>query len=132
MNENVNINLHSARDRYSYYIEMVSDPGTMFELTRYGATVGYIETPNMQKTLGYSSIINGYEESTIDNYKMKSGDVNIWQADDFVHACLEDVSTRYPETVELFATDEDMKNNTQSSSYSVHRGKSMLIDNYKT
>lgn len=77
MNESVNLNIHSAKDRYSYYLEMVADPGTMFELTKLGTTVGYIETPNAPKTIGYTSIVNGYEDSTIDNYKIKSGDVNV-------------------------------------------------------
>ena len=62
---------------------------------------------------------------------MKSADVNIYQADDFVHACLEDNFTRFPEKVELFVTDDDYKNNTNSQAYTVRRGKSMLIDAYK-
>jgi hypothetical protein len=61
------------------------------------------------------------------NFKMKSADVNVWQADDFVHGCLEDNFTRYPETVELFTN----KEGTKSQVYKVRRGKSLLYDNYK-
>jgi hypothetical protein len=58
---------------------------------------------------------------------MKSADVNVYQADDFVHACLEDNFTRYPETVELFIGEAS----TKSQAYRVRRGKSLLYDNYK-
>jgi len=58
---------------------------------------------------------------------MKSADVIVWQADDFVHGCLEDNFTRYPETVELFIDPEG----TKSQIYKVRRGKSLLYDNYK-
>jgi hypothetical protein len=62
---------------------------------------------------------------------MKSTDVNVYQADDFVHACLEDNFTRFPETVNIFMNDDDYKNNTHSQAYSVRRGKSLLYDSYK-
>jgi hypothetical protein len=58
---------------------------------------------------------------------MKSADVHVFQADDFVHACLEDNFTRYPETVELFLNADESK----SQAYRVRRGKSLLYDNYK-
>ena len=61
------------------------------------------------------------------NFRMKSADVNVYQADDFVHACLEDNFTRFPETVDLFIDTEGKK----SQSYSVRRGKSLLYDSYK-
>lgn len=44
--------MHSADDPYSYYVEMVADPGTMFELVKYGKTYGYIEVPNADNGLG--------------------------------------------------------------------------------
>ena len=43
LNEAVRVSLHSGSDQYSYYVEMVQDPGTMFELTKFGQTYGYIE-----------------------------------------------------------------------------------------
>lgn len=67
------------------------------------------------------------------NFKMKSSDVNIYQADDFVHACLEDNLSRFPEKVDLFIedTDETKTRNNQGYSYQVRRGKSLLYDKYK-
>ena len=132
LDEAVNLNVHKASDKYSHYVEMVSDPGTMYELVKFGRTYGYIETPNEETKVDFlSSTFGANGSNNIGNFRMKSTDVNIYQADDFVHACLEDNFTRFPEKVELFVTDEDYKNNTNSQSYTVKRGKSMLIDAYK-
>ena len=83
----------------------------MFELNKYGKVYGYIEVPNIDTGL---DPLSGYtvwnNTSTVFNFKLKSSDVTVWQADDFVHACLEDNHTRFPETVELFMGDEDTDN----------------------
>ena len=127
LDEAVRLNLHKTTDPYSYYIEAVDDPGTMFELTKFGKTYGYVETPNVSSNLDGLSVFSGSSASGVYNFRMKSADVNIWQADDFVHACLEDNFTRFPETIELFLDQEENK----SQVYSVRRGKSLLYDSYK-
>lgn len=131
LKETVNLNIHATNDKYSLYAEMVPNPGTMYELTKLGKTFGFIETPDidMDILLGHT-YMNG-QELNYANYKMKSTDVNIYQADDFVHACLDSNYTRYPEKISLFTSDEDYANGTNAHSYTVKRGKSMLIDNYK-
>lgn len=132
-NEAVKVSIHSITDPYSYYVEMVPDPSTMFELTKYGKTFGYIETPNQERKLNYLS--NYYQtpnnQAANINYAMKSTDVNLYQADDYVHACLEDNFTRYPETVDLFLNDKDLASGENAHSYTVRRGKSLLFDAYK-
>ena len=127
LDEAVRLNVHSAVDPYSYYAEIVDDPGTMFELTKYGKTYGYIEVPNTDTGLDASTAFTGTSMTGSYNFRLKSADVNVFQADDFVHACLEDNFTRFPETVDLFI-DEEGKN---TQSYSVRRGKSLLYDSYK-
>ena len=148
LNEDVNISMHPTSDKYSYYVEMVADPSTMFELTKYGKTYGYIEVPNdttgldMNEYVGGTAMLDGATQNF--NYRYKTNDVNVYQADDFVHACLEDNVTRFPETVDLFFDyDKDLTTNTkkkhktktsetaQASTYAVKRGKSMLYDAYK-
>ena len=130
LEENVRLNMHSASDPYSYYVELVDDPGTMFELTKFGKTYGYIEVPNTESSLDAVTSLTGSSMSGTYNFRLKSTDVNVFQADDFVHACLEDNFTRFPETVELFISqNEDAKDKCQS--YSVRRGKSLLYDSYK-
>lgn len=128
LDEAVKLNVHSIHDPYSFYVEQVDDPGTMFELGKFGKTYGYIETPNEDTGLDATSTMFGGQSMTgTYNFKLKSADVTVWQADDFVHGCLEDNFTRYPETVELFIDPDGKKSQT----YKVRRGKSLLYDNYK-
>ena len=127
LDEAVKLQVHSSYDPYSFYAEQVDDPGTMFELTRFGKTYGYVETPNEPNNLESTDTISGLTASGTYNFKMKSADVNVWQADDYVHGCLEDNFTRYPETIELFIDPEG----NRSQTYRVRRGKSLLYDNYK-
>lgn len=132
LKETVNLNLHRASDPYAYYVEMVSDPGTMFELTKFGKTYGYIETPNTDLNVGITSgTLDGVSGIPFANYRMKSTDVNVYQADDFVHACLDGDYSRFPEKVDIFTNEQDYNSRTNASSYTVKRGKSLLIDNYK-
>ena len=112
---------------------MVSDPSTMFELTKFGQTYGYIEVPNTEKPFDQTAYIGG-TAGVMSNpfaFNYKSGDVNIHQADDFVHACLEDNISRTPETVDLFYEDPEAKDGGINHSYKVKRGKSLLYDAYK-
>lgn len=127
LDEAVRLNVRSASDPYSYYAEMIDDPGTVFELTKFGKTYGYIEVPNVESELAATTSFSGTSMTGSYNFRMKSADVNVFQADDFVHACLEDNFTRFPETVDLFIDEEGKK----SQSYSVRRGKSLLYDSYK-
>lgn len=141
LDEAVRINIRSGTDRYSYYVEMVPDPGTMFELTKFGQTFGYIEVPNVEQPIGqsaYTGATAGLMSSQgpgAFNFKYGQSDVNIFQADDYVHACLEDNVSRFPETVELFIDnqlDSEVKNrHPVSHAYTVKRGKSLLYDAYK-
>lgn len=131
LDESVNLNIRTANDPYSYYVEMVSDPSTMFELTKFGKTYGYVEVPIEENGINYMQAYQITQTQPLSNYKMRSNAVNIYQADDFVHAYLTEGSNRYPEKVELFTNDLDYKNNVNSTSYTVKRGKSLLIDAYK-
>jgi hypothetical protein len=127
LEESVKLNVRSQADPYSYYAELVDDPGTMFELTKFGKTYGYIEVPNNESTMDATTAFSGTSMTGTYNFRMKSADVNVFQADDFVHACLEDNFTRFPETVDIFLDDEGKNKQT----YSVRRGKSLLYDSYK-
>ncbi len=133
IDESVNLNVHLVSDPYSLYVDAVADPGTMYELTKLGTSYGYIETPNTDAAAYNFSTFGDGTNSGVQfaNYKMKSNDVNVYQADDFVHACLEDDFSRFPETVELYDTNKDYAKGKNASTYKVRRGKSLLIDKYK-
>ena len=130
LEESVKIHMHSDYDPYSFYLEQVDDPGTMFELTKFGKTYGYIEVPNEGSGMNQVTDFTGAAMTGAYNFRLKSADVNVYQADDFVHACLEDNFTRYPETVDLFLNNDD-EEKAKMQSYSVRRGKSLLYDSYK-
>ena len=133
LEEGVKLAIHPMNDPYSYYLEAVADPSTMFELSKFGQVMGYIQVPNLDTGLDTLSGFTGLNNtSTIFNFKLKSSDVTVWQADDFVHACLEDNHTRFPETVELFLDGENMEDAEEAKhKYTVRRGKSLLQDSYK-
>lgn len=145
LNENIILNTHKQSDSYSYYVEMVADPSTMFELKKYGKTYGFIEVPNNKDLTSQSSALSGMfdsnsSQSTVGsyNYKMKSDDVIVHQADDYVHAYLDDGFTRFPETVDIFIPKDTTTTNSSSltdqyssTSYQVCRGKSLFYDSYK-
>ena len=138
IDEAVKIDLRKLNDNYSYYIEQVYDPGTMFELTYNGVTMGYIEVPDVQTGIYNQDILtnSGVTPISLYSYQMKSTDVIIHQADDYVHAMLDDNITRYPEKIDLFNITDDDPNHILTDddahySYNVRRGKSMLYDVYK-
>ena len=140
LDEAVKLSVHTAGDKYSYYVEMIADPGTMFELTKFGQTYGYIEVPNQANTInseGYTGTTTGLVGGTgvnPFNFKYGTNDVNIYQADDFVHACLEDNVSRFPETVDLFYETQNAEiegTTAETYTYTVKRGKSLLYDAYK-
>lgn len=134
LEESIQLNIHNTADHYSFYVEMVPDPGTMFELTRFGKTYGYIETPNqiINEDLSSNPLLgNDTNTGNTFNYKLKSNDVNVYQADDFVHAYLDDNYSRFPEQVELFKDEKAMEEGKNSHIYNVRRGKSLLFDSYK-
>lgn len=137
LDESINVNVHTANDHYSYYVEMVTDPGSMFELTKFGKTYGYIEVPMADNGINhlndFLAVSSGGDGSAANygNYRMRSNDINIHQADDYVHACLEDGQSRFPEKVNIFTSQEDYDSNVNNLSYSVKRGKSLLADSYK-
>lgn len=128
LNEDVNIRAYSKSDRYVHYLEMAPNPAQCFELTRFGKTAGYIKT-KVQPNNAQNDVLNS--TSMFNNYRFNydSGDVDLFPATEWVHGCLEDDSSRTPETVELFTQDELEEDTT---SYTVRRGQSLLYDSYKT
>lgn len=126
LRENIILHVNDKNDRYVTYVEMVPNPGEMFELTKFGKTVGYISAPvTVQQNYDNNSILNSYLI-----YKMKKTDVNVYGATEFVHACLQDTTSRTPEEVDIYTNDDDLKNNI-SSSYTVRRGQSLLANSFK-
>jgi hypothetical protein len=129
LKESVKINLHDASDHYVHYVDMVPNPGEMFELTRFGKTMGYVRAPS-SITSTRSSGLYGVSAMA---YKMKRSDVDVYGATEFVHGCLEDNSSRTPEEVDIIAdqADYDSDDSAKAYTYQVKRGQSELASVFK-
>ena len=122
LQEDINIKAFKDNDKYIHYVEMVKNPAEMFELTRMGKTVGYIQA---------KVPVNQFKTDTLTNslfrYNINRGDVDVYQATEFVHATLDDVSNRTTEEVDIFSEDSE----NPSAKYTVKRGQSLLYNLFK-
>ena len=123
LNEDVNIKTFSKNDRYTHYVEMVSNPAEMFELTKFGKTYGYIKAPTRTPAQTKDNLQNIYFR-----YQFNKADIDVYSATEYVHACLEDNSSRTPEEVNIFMDKDNVDNHL---SYTVRRGQSLLYNVFK-
>lgn len=131
LNEDVKVNAYDKNDHYVHYIEMVSNPAELFELTRFGKTQGYIEAPIIS-TSDFNRSGFTYDNSALTQmYRFKEEDIHIYGPGEFVHATLDNNSSRTPEKVELFLKDNDKRDDSVSTTYSVKRGQSLLYNVFK-
>lgn len=128
LRESVSAIVHEPNSHYAHYVEMVPNPGEMFDLTEFGKTVLYIQAPTtVQNTINQDSPVYAYQ-----SYKMKQSDVTVYGAQDFVHASLaNENSLRSPEEVSIFQSDEDFQNDSNGKKYVVKKGQSMLYNLFK-
>jgi len=128
LNEDVNAMVHSAGDHYVHYVEMVPNPGEMFDLTKMGKTVLFVQAPTSIQNM-IKDVSPTYRMLT---YKIKRSDVNVYGPTDFVHASLADANTmRSPEEVSIFLNEDDYKNDSNSKDYTVKKGQSFLYNLFK-
>ena len=142
LQEDVVLRVYKEDDPYVPYVEMVPNPGEMFDLQKFGKTHGYIKAP--------TRVIQQYTDELytyLTRYKMKQKDVEIFDATSFVHACLESTTQRQPETVDIFldrypdkikatqladgVEEEVDEADSMTTSYSVKRGQSILYNSFR-
>lgn len=123
LNEDIILKAYKKKDKLVHYVEMVSNPSEIFELTKFGKSYAYIDAPlqNNQYKNTQSQVFNSYR------YQFRRRDISIYAPTEFVHAALEDNSSRIPEEVDIFR-DEDY---TGRLSYKVRRGQSLLYNSFK-
>lgn len=126
LKEDVNVVAFSKNDKLVHYLEKVPNPGEMFELTRLGKTAGFIKA-DVQNNMTKDAMAM---PSMFTQYRFKKNDVTLYNYDKFVHATLEDNTSRYPEEVELFLNDEDYNKNI-GTKYNVRKGQSLLYNVFK-
>ncbi len=128
LNEDVKIKAYKKEDNYAHYMEMVSNPATMFELTKYGKTVGYVSAPVSNTIVKQdNTMFNTFNYA----YKFKKDDVILYPPTEFVHASLEDNVSREEETVNIFLNQDDYDADENSLKYTVRKGQSLLSNVYK-
>ena len=130
LNENIYIKAFPKNDRFVHYVEAMPNPAEIFELTKFGKTQAYIKT-SMSVQQAQNENPAGF--TNFFRYSFSRGDVEIYQPNMFVHACLDDTSTRTPETVEIFRENTANAETGESNkiSYQVRRGKSIIYDSFK-
>lgn len=126
LKEDINVKLDKPNDHYVHYIEAVKNPGEMFEITKFGKTVGYIKA---DVKIAASQTDNNLK-NTYWQYAFKKSDVTVYSALNFVHACLEDNSSRTAEEVKLYL-DAVGEQKNQGYTYTVRRGQSLLYNTFK-
>ena len=107
-------------------MEMVTNPAEMFEVTKFGKTVGYVKAP-VRDTLQKKDILSLNQFQ----YKFKKGDITIFPATEFVHASLEDNTSRTEEIINIFIEQNDYDKEENAHVYKVRRGQSVLADVFK-
>ena len=126
LNEDVVIRAYSGDDKLVNYIEIVPNPGEMFELTKFGKSFAYIRTNTVPTSMNENLMVG----STYYIYKFRRQDVQIFNAVSYVHGALQDDTPRAPEQVQIFRNDADI-NNSEPYTYTVRRGQSVLYNTYK-
>ena len=121
MNEDVIVKIFSKDDKYSHYVEAASNPAEMFELTKFGKSYAYIKAPTINTSTKKDNLMSSQYL-----YSFQRKDVEVFEATEYVHASLEDDSSRNPEEVEIF-----MDENNKPLKYSVRRGQSLLYNSFK-
>lgn len=132
LKENVIIAMHDKNSHIAYYTEAERNPAEMFELTKNGKTHGFIKAPTnvLNTNKGQDTISSYYYQ-----YKVNSPDVTLYQPSQYVHAYVDDNSSRIPEEVSLISSatsDKDSQAEAAEYTYSVRRGQSLLYNGFLT
>lgn len=126
LNEDVRIRAYKPSDKYVHYLEQEPNPAQMFELTRFGKTAGFVKT-DVDATVTNKD--SASFSTFLTKYQFNSNNVDLYPPTEYIHGSLQDNSSRAPEEVELFTSEDNEE--TKSISYTVKRGQSILYSNFK-
>lgn len=128
LNEDVTFKAYSKNDSFTGYVEAVKNPANIFDLVRYGKTYAYIAA-HTEPINGQHDSMTMYGGNYQFNYTFDKNDVDVYEATEYVHATLDDTSTRVNEEVTITSTGETGE--VSDATYSVKKGKSVLYDSFK-
>lgn len=132
LKEDINVQITGKNDKLVPYLEMVDNPGEMFELSKFGKTAGFIRVPMKTQHRydeDFMQLYGSYTPSM--NYKFVKKDVDVYPPTEFVHAALIKGNTRNSEKIELYSSSSNMNSDKNSMEYSVKRGTSILQNSYR-
>lgn len=127
LNEDVKVVAYKKDDNYVHYMEMVQNPAEMFEVTKFGKTIGYVHSP-VNATLSKNETTNLLQYL----YSVQRKDIFIYPATEFVHASLENNEDRSEEILSIFTEDANNTDETNTHKYKVRRGQSLLASVFST
>ena len=133
LKENVIVNIYSKQDHFANYVEDVPNPGEMSEIVYKGKTRGFMQAPYNAYTVNTTNA--GYPNSIDLNtwtYDVVKDDVYVYPATEFVHAYLNDCSSRTPEEIHIYKDNKDKETGKPTRAYNIRRGKSILFDWFKS
>jgi len=114
----------SKNDKYAEYIEAVKNPAQIFDLQKFGKSYGYIKTTVPSTNVKVDVLKPMAENKWV--YRYDQSDVELFEATEFVHACLTDNSSRTEEEVSL-----NMGNDDDGIVFGIKRGQSLLYNSFK-
>lgn len=132
LNEDIIVKAFSKNDRYSNYMGQIKNPAEAFELKRLGKTSCFIQAHINHRDVQAGDVLNNGQYSSnslMHQYRFKKNDVDIYEATELVHACLDNNQTREEETVTIFNDNSDDVD--ASTTYTVRRGQSILYNSFK-
>lgn len=124
LNESVVVKDYKKNDNFVHYVEMVSNPAEIFELTKFGKTYGFIKAPVNIVTINKTDLLSQYQK-----YSFNTKDIEIYGPAEFVHASLDDNVSRTKEEVDLIYDVNEKDSNKYS--YTVKRGQSLFYNVFK-
>lgn len=130
LSEAIVVNAYSDSDHYVHHLECMSNPAEIFELTKFDKSYAYIIAPAFTQPTNYT-YNNQFSFNFANNFRFYSKDIQVYGPTEFVHGCLDDSSSRTPEYVYIFRTEEDKEKNENGYRYKVRRGQSLFYNVFK-
>lgn len=138
LTEDVNVHLNPESDPLALYVEMVDNPATVFELTRFGKTAGFIQThieSGAENPVSSGSLMTNSFGGSFYQYKFRKNDIDVYEASQFVHGSLDDNVDRVTEEVQIIIDDDTNTNSAEKKekavNYKVRSGQSVFYNTFK-
>lgn len=131
--EDINVHVDKETDPLVLYADMIDNPATMYELTKYGKTAGFIQT-HLPKQTTQANTKTGPLDMYSYSYKQqfRQDDIDIYEPYMFVHGSLDDNIDRVAQEVTIILNkDPNDIEQADSATYKVRSGQSVFYNLFK-